>query len=184
MTDLNHLRNESEKALYGLKADETLKYRILQNAAAEPERKTRKSFQLIPVMCVVAAALLFSVLLLNGIPPVSHPEAGNINVFTAGGDPSVSSWPDRIGQEKIVSIEPEDRSPVLDQELCASLIEILRTEAVKMEKLPDPFSSAKTMIVKTESGEQFLLSVSEPYIWFDNVSYECPGFFEKLALTD
>ena len=77
MTDLNHLRNESEKALYGLKADETLKYRILQNAAAEPERKTRKSFQLIPVMCVVAAALLFSVLLLNGIPPVSHPEAGN-----------------------------------------------------------------------------------------------------------
>ena len=50
MIKLENLREETESALYGLTADDSLKYRILQKAAQTPAEVTKKGFHPFPVL--------------------------------------------------------------------------------------------------------------------------------------
>ena len=69
MSDPAKLREASEKVLYGLRADDTLKQKILMKAAAGGDTGSRRAFRPLPVFCGVVAALLVAVIALNGLEP-------------------------------------------------------------------------------------------------------------------
>ena len=106
MIKLENLREETESALYGLTADDSLKYRILQKAAQTPIEEKKRIFRPFPVLCSVLAVLLLLTVALNQVRPLSTVEAGDITVFAAGrkeeGSTSVFS---NISASDIVSMD-------------------------------------------------------------------------------
>ena len=85
MTGPEQFRQYTDQVLFGLKADEQLKHRILQKAA-ETGQPEKKSFfrRPVPVLCSMVAVLVLCVFLLNGQKPVSSDPAAEINTFAAG----------------------------------------------------------------------------------------------------
>ena len=87
------LRSATDKALYGLTADESLKQRILLKAS-QTNRTTRDS-KVHPVMklCAVVGVLLLMVVALNSVRPLSPSTPGEMNVFAAGGKDTTAEQP-------------------------------------------------------------------------------------------
>ena len=71
MKDLNRLREVSDNVLHDLTAGESLKHRILQQAASGTGEERRRVIRLLPAFCGVIAALLVAAIALNGLSPVA-----------------------------------------------------------------------------------------------------------------
>ena len=102
MSDPAKLREASEKVLYGLRADDTLKQKILIKAAAGGDAGSRRAFRPLPVFCGVVAALLVAVIALNGLEPAVPAGSVEINVFAAGDNETVSPAEDGTGEAAVL----------------------------------------------------------------------------------
>ncbi len=89
MSRLDKLADVSSQVLYGLTADQALKHRILEAAAApSPRRWFRLSPRLIPLICVTAGIVMIAVGIAGFHRPSSRLQDGQY--FTSATHTSVS----------------------------------------------------------------------------------------------
>ena len=179
MSTPEELRQVAENTLYNLTADDSLKFRILQKASAQPEKSSGKTFFVIPVMCTVLTALLIAVFALNTVQPVPAPVPGEMNVFAAGNiDTDNNLFPNGFLPESVISIALKDHSLITDANQCASLASILLHESETSKN--NSVSSADKLVISTSEDEQFIFAVSEPYLTGnDGRCWLCSRFFEE-----
>ena len=178
------LRDETEKSLFGLTADDSLKARILQKAAQTAEASARKPvIHPVIALCTVVAALLLMVVALNHIHPTDPFSPGEVTVFAAGGiDESASVPLSRINTESISSIRFGDTAVITDPELCSSLVRILQNESAIADGVS--LSSSDKMIIRMTDDSQYEFTVEEPFISAEQC-WSCPAFFLRVhELTD
>ena len=181
MTDLKQLREVTEKTLYGLTADDTLKQRILEKSIASVP-KNKRIIRLVPVFSAVFTVLLVAAFVLNGLKPVSPAEPGDINVFTAGNENSRNSESDffqLIEQndfcDEIISIGIEKLGLVGNHDSCCELICTFLDNSEHSETTE--LSVPVMMTVTLKDGTNILLEVEEPYIKQNGVCRKCAEFF-------
>ena len=193
MNNLNEFREVTEKALYGLTADDSLKHRILQQTAQESVPPVRRPLSLISVCGAVLAILLIAVVALNNLQPVSPATPGEINVFTAGSEtasaPSAGNFiplplERDITAEMVTSVSVAGHGTVNDSALCSRLFSILQEKSVSAE-IPDASAQAELDIFLS-NGTVIHFDIEEPCIIGDNGCWSCPDFFVLLhqLLTD
>lgn len=181
MIKLENLREETESALYGLTADDSLKYRILQKAAQTPIEEKKRIFRPFPVLCSVLAVLLLLTVALNQVRPLSTVEAGDITVFAAGrkeeGSTSVFS---NISASEIVSMELTSVGKIEAQEKCSALLDLLRQDS--FPAADEKWDNEEYLIISTTDGQSIRYPVNEPY-FLDNTCWECEAFFDQFRET-
>ena len=85
MIKLENLPEITDRALDGLKADESLRTKILNAAIQDEKRYTHKQIRhLAPVLLSSVAVMILCIFLLNGKKPVPSDEQHLIHSFTAG----------------------------------------------------------------------------------------------------
>ena len=170
------LREVTENVLCGLTADESLRSRILQNAAGAGREERRSAFRPVPALCGVIAALLIAVVALNGLNPVNPADPGDMNIFAAGSnDTRKSVLLDGIDPDEVTSIEITDLGTVSGAEQCAALISLL-TEKAAPAGSSDP-SAESRLNITLAGGTVIRFSVDEPVISGDG-TWSCPEFFD------
>ena len=184
MNNPKDLPNVTERVLYGLTADDSLKHRILQQAAQQKDKKVNKPFYLIPVFCTALAVLVLTVVVLNRVQPVSPSVPGEINVFTAGND--ISSLPEKdvlcpldpdISENNILSIQIAGLGTVLDSQQCAMLFCLLRDESIPADS-PD-VAVQNEMVITLKNGTEIRFNADEPYFYSGSDCWSCAAFFES-----
>lgn len=183
MINPENLHEATEKVLYNLTADESLKQRILQRAVESGTKKSRR-FAVIPAFCSVMVVLMLVLAGMNGLKPVDPSASYDINVFSAGSSdvaaPVENAYEDifdSIKPENVVSVELSDLGTVTDPEACASLISLLQHNSVSADHI---FGTAvHTLHIKTSDGTDIAFSVDEPFIGNES-SWSCAEFFDKL----
>lgn len=178
------LREETEKSLFSLTADASLKNRILQKAAQTARASDRKPV-VHPVMalCTVVAALLLMVVALNHIHPTDPVAPGEVTVFAAGGKDESASVPfTEIDAETVSSIRFKDTGIITDSDLCSSLIRILQSDS--KSAIGVSLTSSDKLIVRMADNTQYEFTVEEPYLAGEEC-WSCPSFFSRIhELTD
>ena len=174
------LRQAAENTLYGLKADDALKFRILQKAAVssvKPQRSLNRTF---PVLCTVLAALLIAVVALNSLQAIPSGGPGEINVFAAGmTDSGNGMFPADFDPASVISITLEDSEPVTSPEQCSALAGILLDHAQPAES-SDP-SDQLTVLIASKDGLSYSFFANDPYLSDANGHcWYCPAFFTEL----
>ena len=76
------LYSATEHVLCNLKADESLKHRIIEKSVSSNVNKSRSSFKPVAVFCGILGLFLVMISVINSIQPLSDP--GGISMFTAG----------------------------------------------------------------------------------------------------
>lgn len=172
------IRVVTEKALYGLTADDSLKFRILQKAAAYNEKEQRRFAHPVPVLCAVVAFLVIIAVSINGIQPVQPVVPGEMTVFAAGGtdDRTVSSIA-KIESGHVVSVEVTGLGTVEDRTQCDSLVELLKNDADNSEEEPDQWPDK--IVIRMDDGSVYKYNAAEPYL-ADGANLECPAFFAMM----
>ena len=181
MNNIEELREVTEKALYGLSADDSLKQRILQKASGYSEDIHNRKFHTVPVFCTVLAALVLSLVLLNGLTPVNPASPGEINVFAAGNE-NVSSSENvqnktilhEVDAHSVVSLELSGFGLINDPNLCSDLIGTLQSRAEKAED--GRGTNQGNLIITLSDGTVLCVAAEEPFI-FSEVYWFCPEFF-------
>lgn len=180
MSRPEELRQVTEKTLYGLTADDSLKCRILQKASCSTASKHRFFLRPVPVLCTVFAALLAAVIALNTLQAV--PSAGPVEIksFIAGNIIVHSSlFPDGFDPYSVISVTVEGSGTVTDPEQCRMLISVLQDYAVPAES--DALSDHSTLEITEESGGTFTFDVCNPYLSDeDHQVWSCPEFFSSF----
>ena len=178
MMKLENLREETESALYGLTADDSLKYRILQKAAQTPIEETKRNFRPFPVLCSVLAVLLLLTVALNQVRPLSTIEAGDITVFAAGrkeeGSTSVFS---NIEASDIISMELTSVGKIDTPEDCSALLGVLRQDS--FPAADEKWDNEEYLVICTADGQSIRYPVNEPY-FLDNTCWECEAVFDQF----
>lgn len=179
MNDLTKLREATDKVLHGLNADESLKHRILQRAAAE-DNKRQHVFRALPAFCSVVAVLLVAVAALNGLQPVSPAGSVEMYVFAAGEKETIppekesSPLPEGFDPEDVISIELSGVGIIRDSVHCTALTRTLMNGSQKTE----PFTASGDVLLQitTSSGNVYRFETDEPYL-SGEAYWTCPGFF-------
>ena len=190
MMNPENLQQATEKALFNLTADDSLKQRILEKAAGY-QTVSRKSRILtsIPAFCTVMAVLMLVLTVMNGLKPVDPASSVEINVFSAGSSDDVSPVDhtgadvfDMLNPDTVVSVELTGIGTITDTEACSSLISLLQHSSVPTDYSFD--KSAHTLYIISADGTKLTFNVEEPYL--ENGScWSCPEFFVRLhELTD
>ena len=176
------LREATDKVLFGLTADDSLKQRIFQKAASDRESSSRRLFGPVPAFCAVVAMLLITVGVLNNLAPVNPAASVEMNVFSAGSvdispapDYPVSVFPAGFSSEIVSSVEINEKKPVTDPEECAALIAAL--EESEITDQPFGADSEGQVIVHCSDGSSYQFIASEPYLSYDGQSWICESFF-------
>ena len=184
MNDLSKLRETSDRVLYTLTADESLKNRILLKAAAgENSNQRRRAFRALPAVCMVVAVLLIGAAALNNLQPVSPAGSVEMNYFAAGDKETVpsgnsfSSEMKEAGPENIVSVEITGTGIIDDPDQCSDLMSLLNEEAIPVEH--PAAENAYAVIFRTAEGEEIRFNAEDPYLFGDE-SWTCPGFFARF----
>ena len=188
MKDLNRLREVSDNVLHDLTAGESLKHRILQQAASGIGEERRRVIRLLPAFCGVIAALLVAAIALNGLSPVAPSSSVEMNVFAAGDKETVP--PDDRGSEGIFllpGIDPEDvvsveisgRGVISDPDQCAALMRTLSEEAQPADPAAEMTAGASLNIMTAE-GRLISFEAEDPYLSGDGC-WSCPGFFTQFS---
>ena len=181
MNSLNELRHSTEKVLYGLTADESLKQRILQKTEKISETGKSRTFNTVPVFCSVIAALIFAVLILNGLQPVNPVTPGEISVFTAGNDKNdgpedsfllLKEYETEKGP--IQSVEISGIGTITDPQICSRLITVLKDYSVLGENRE--YGDKEEIRIVFSDGKAIRLDAEEPYI-IGTSCWSCPEFF-------
>lgn len=176
MMKLENLREETESALYGLTADDSLKYRILQKAAQTPAETTKKGFHPFPVLCSVLAVLLLLTVALNHVRPLTPVEPGEMTVFAAGGkEEGSTSVFSSISASDIVSMELTSVGKLESSEKCAQLLSMLQQES--FPAADEKWDNNEYLIISTSDGQSVKYPVNEPYFLY-NTCWECQSFFD------
>ena len=182
MKNPEELREISDKVLFGLTADDSLKQRILQNAVSTGRTSSRKLFSPIPAFCTVIAMLLITVGVLNSIRPVDPAATVEMNVFSAGSvdispspDASDSVFPAGFQAETVVSVELAGRTAITDPQKCRALTDTLMNCTVSDES-PD-MNDAVKMTILCDNGDRYHYNASDPYISDDSHCWSCENFF-------
>lgn len=179
------LHEATDRALYGLTADESLKQKILQKAAAcEASGRKISGRSILPAFCVVMAALVLVLTAVNSLRPVDPASTVEIKVFSAGSsdetDSADSSYPDifdDLDSNNVISIELSDVGKITDAESCAALISLLKNNAVTAECSFE--GSEHSLIIESADGTKLCFNVTEPFIGTEK-SWSCESFFESL----
>ncbi len=182
MKNPEELREISDKVLFGLTADDSLKQRILQNAVSTGRTSSRILFSPIPAFCTVIAMLLITVGVLNSIRPVDPAATVEMNVFSAGSvdispspDASDSVFPAGFQAETVVSVELAGRNAITDPQKCRALTDALMNCTVSDES-PD-MNDAVKMTILCDNGDSYHYNASDPYISDDSQCWSCDIFF-------
>ena len=183
MNNLKDLRAVTDKVLYSLTADDSLKHRILQQASQPEQRSEKKPFYLIPVLCSVLTLLLITAVVLNGLQPISPAAPGEINVFTAGRDSTSSVQKNdfcpvdpSVSADSVIFIELTGAGSTSAPQQCAQLFIALRDESVPSDaELLSPRSELSILLL---DGSEIRFSAAEPYIAAGGECWTCPAFFE------
>ena len=188
MNDLNRLREVSDRELYGLTADESMKHRILQRATGGADTERQRIFRPLPVFCCVIAVLMTGVIALSGIKPVLPSDSVEMNVFAAGYKETVppsdnqndefSPIPEDINPESIVSIELRGVGIIDDPAQCFSLIRVLHEESQPAKEAGTPSSS--DLIISFSDGKSIVFSTDHSSRLYGNGSWSCPAFFSEF----
>ena len=185
MNDLTRLREVSDRVLYGLTADESLKRRILQRAAGNTDAGRKRIFHPIPVFCGVIAVLLAGVISLNSIKPVIPSDSVEMNVFAAGYKETVppagndtdesSPFPESINPDSVVRIELRGVGIIDDPKQCFSLIRLLQDKSHPAKAVET--SSSSDLIIVFSDGDRFVFGTDNSSSLCGNGSWICPEFF-------
>ncbi len=179
------LHEATDRALYGLTADESLKQRIFQKAAAcEASGHKITGRNILPAFCAVMAALVLVLTAVNSLRPVDPASTVEINVFSAGSsdksDSADSSYPDifdDLDSNNVISIELSDVGKITDVESCKALISLLKNSAVSADC--SFVGSEHSLIIESTDGTKLSFDVTEPYIGKEKC-WSCESFFESL----
>ena len=174
------LRQAAENTLYGLKADDALKFRILQKAAESSVKPHRGLNRTVPVLCTVLAALLIAVVALNSLQAVPSGGPGEINVFAAGMTNSGNGmFPADFDPASVISITLEGCKPVTSPEQCSALAGILLDHAQPAESSDS--SDQLTVLIASKDGLSCSFFANDPYLSDANGHcWYCPAFFTQL----
>ena len=183
MSRIEELRQVTDQTLHGLTADDSLKFRILQQAAAGTE--TKKPFiRPLTVLCAAFAALLVMVLALNTLKPVSNVPVA-INVFAAGNTEKPADMeqagplPGGFESDSAVSVELEGAGSVTNPEKCALLAGIISGQAAPAEHVYA--ACGNHLKITLADGTILTFGADEPYlIAEDGSGWSCPEFFTEL----
>ena len=188
MKNPEQLREATDIVLHELTADDSLRYRILRQAAEGKGKETRRGFHPLPVFCTAVAALLIAVLVLNSLKPVNQGDPGQMNNIAAGADETVRPV-DRqntspvsvllydVKPEDVTSIEISGIGRTDNPQQCAELIRLLQEEA-SVAGSADP-SAHGSVCVTLSDGTVYLIDAEEPFLIGD-VCCSCPSFFTRL----
>lgn len=189
MNKLDHLPEYTDQVLHGLRADSSLKQRILQEAASSGEASSRPfsfSFRPGPVLCSIAAVMLIVLTVIGSrvaIPTASEP--GKIVSFAAGKQGS-SAVPEsvsliRLGDldpGEVLSMEIPGLGKVTDPENCAELMRILQNESVAADSA-EPIAYSDSLIITT--GESTIeIKIQAPFLSVEK-SLENHHFFTHFS---
>ena len=186
MSRLEDLPRVADETLAGLKADASLKHRILEKtlsvdfAPAQAEPARGRAFRPLPVFCGLLAALLVLALSLNTLRPVRPDAPGEINAFAAGGseDRSVPAlFPAGFEAASVVSLSVDNKKAVADPAALASLVQLLLDEAEPAAAAD--LSPVSRLSFVTASGDAFSFDACDPYLIGDG-TWSCPAFFDAL----
>lgn len=173
------LRQISENTLHSLIADESLKFRILQKAAASDQNDKSRSKKMVPIFCTVLAALLIAVVSLNSIQAVPASAPGELNSFTAGGIYTSSILPANFDPDSVLSVETELIGTINDSDQCTALTKLLLDQSVPADTA-DHDTDGK-LIVTTSDGKTYVFKIGDPYlISQDGQCWSCPAFFNQF----
>lgn len=181
MRNPEELPKVTEQTLYGLVADDSLKYRILQKAADPSGQSGRKAFRTVSVLCTALAVLLAAVLSLNTLQAVPSGGPGEINVFAAGGTGSGVSvlMPEEFDPDCVISITMDGIGTTTDQQQCARLAAILKNQSNPAGTAAE--SEGNRLQILTEDGTAYSFGVSEPYLTGnDGQCWNCKDFFTEF----
>lgn len=182
------LREVSDQVLHGLTADDSLKFRILQQAAEGKGKELRHGFHPLPVFCTAVAALLIAVLVLNSLKPVDPASPAEMNVFAAGADEtahpvdrqesiSLSYVLNTVKPENVTSVASSGIGKTEKTDQCAALIRLLQEKAVITDSA-DP-SAHESLTITFTDGTVCYIGAEEPFLIGD-VCCSCPSFFSQL----
>ena len=175
------LRSATDKALYGLTADESLKQRILLKAS-QTNRTTRDS-KVHPVtkLCAVVGVLLLMVVALNSVRPLSPSTPGEMNVFAAGGKDTTAEQPFSQIDVNYVSCISVGGIDYQDEAQCVAIIRSLQSEAKETNaEIP---AGGEHIVIRMEDGKEYTFGISEPYVFNDDKCWTCNGLFTLLQNT-
>jgi len=185
LNKLENLPEVTEQALNGLRADDSLKNRILNAALREekPSSFSLKSVRLVPVLLSSVALMLLCVFLLNGKKPLlPEGEKNLIRSFSAGSGEVVSvSFGSFAGTDpaSVESVELLSSGKVSDRALVAQLLDALKNHS---EIVPnDEIVLNDRLNLFDRDGLLFSLPAEAPYVrWADGVR-RCESFFEMFG---
>lgn len=184
MINPENLHQATEKALFNLTADESLKQRILEKAAGyQHVSRKRRILTSIPAFCTVMAVLMIVLTVINGLKPVDPASSVDINVFSAGSSDDIAPADkdaeifDVLNPDAVLSVELTGFGTITDSEACSSLISLLQHSSVPTDySIEDP---DHTLIISSADGTKLTFNVKEPYLGSDNC-WSCAEFFDRL----
>ena len=177
MIQPEELRSATDKALYSLTADESLKQRILLKASQTTQTHRDSVFRPVMKLCAVVGVLRLMVIALNSVRPLSPSSPGEMNVFAAGGkDTAGTSFPqidiDHVSGISVGGIDYQDETQYTE------LIRILQNESKETDALiPE---NGERIVIRMEDGKEYAFGISEPYVFTDDKCWTCSGFFKLL----
>jgi len=175
------LRQAAENMLYGLKADDTLKYRIIQKASVQPKSQMHLPLRAAPVLFTVLTVFLIAVIGLNSIQSVSSAVPGEIKAFAAGKTESGmdSLFPAEFRPDSVISIRFDQSFPIQDAGQCTALASVLCQQAVRTSE-SDGVLPLK-LIISTSDGKEYCFGMQAPYLEGDDgIRWSCPAFFDEI----
>ena len=184
MIKLENLPEVTDRALDGLKADESLKSKIL-NAAIHEQKPSypHKQFRyLAPVLLSSVAVMILCIFLLNGKEPVISEDQHLIHSFTAGNSETIPVSYTEIDSLSVKSIVRCSDGKKIDNDQLVKMLDILKNHSVIVTE--DQISMNDQLNIFDEDGQCFIVPVNAPYMgWSDGIR-KCDLFFELFENTD
>ena len=177
MIQPEELRSATDKALYGLTADESLKQRILLKASQTSQSRRDNVFRPVMKLCAVVGVLLLMVIALNSVRPLSPSTPGEMNVFAAGGKDTAGTPFSQIDLNDVsgVTVGSVDYH---DKTQYTELIRILQTESKETDaETPE---NGERIVIRMKDGKEYSFGISEPYVFNEDKCWTCSGFFTLL----
>jgi len=179
---LENLPEITDRAFDGLKANESLKIRILKAAIQEEKTYThRQKRHLVPVLLSSVAVMILCVVLLNGKKPIPSEEQHLIHSFTAGSSETAPVSYKEIDLLSVKSIVRCSDGKKIENDQLKQLIEALQSDSVNVSD--DIISMNDQLKIYNTDGLCFIIPINPPYIgWSDGIR-KSDLFFRLLEET-
>ena len=203
MNRLEQLKEISDQALNGLRADEELKKRILEAAQSGdsggeggkviPLRSSRAG-KAIASLCALAAVMALVFVGLGSLRQNQSPPALKASTVAAGSHKDASpigsdALPEETGSKEreltipglagatVESIDVPGIGAVQGASACLDLIDLLRAGLSQEGSLPQ---DAETLVFHLSGGKTLEIPFQGDLIQVEDACWRCPAFFEAL----